>query len=180
MNYRLGLYIPPYLSPKLEVREHLTKKGKGIFAREEIGAGEHLVTFGGEVLSYQMLCQLPKQFHPMTLQIGNELYLAPLEIHESDYVNHSCSPNVGMQNENTLVSITTIAAGQEACFDYAMTDSSPYDEFDCYCGAAECRKQVTANDWQQPDLWKRYQNYFSPYLCEQIQKLSISELSFEY
>ena len=52
-----------------------------------------------------------------------------------------------------------------------MTDGSAYDEFDCGCGAKLCRKRVTGNDWRLPELWQRYDGYFSTYLERRIKKL---------
>ena len=65
-----------------------------------------------------------------------------------------------------------IASGEEICFDYAMCDSTPYDEFECVCGVPLCRGRVTQNDWTRPELQNRYQGYFSPYLARRIAALS--------
>jgi S-adenosylmethionine decarboxylase len=53
-----------------------------------------------------------------------------------------------------------------------MTDGSPYDEFDCTCGAPGCRRRVTGSDWQRPELQARYAGHFSPYLERRIARLS--------
>jgi hypothetical protein len=68
-----------------------------------------------------------------------------------------------------------IEPGEEICFDYAMSDSTDYDEFVCGCGAPNCRKKVTGNDWRNPVLWERYQGYFSPYLQLKINELKQAE-----
>jgi uncharacterized protein len=64
-----------------------------------------------------------------------------------------------------------IALGEEVCFDYATSDSTPYDEFLCGCQEPGCRGKVTAQDWRLPELIERYQRYFSPYLQIRIQHL---------
>jgi uncharacterized protein len=71
-----------------------------------------------------------------------------------------------------LVALRDIKAGEELTFDYAMSDGSPYDEFECCCGSANCRKKVTGNDWKLPGLWEKYKGYFSPYLARRIKSLS--------
>ena len=71
-----------------------------------------------------------------------------------------------------------IEAGEEVCFDYAMSDGEPYDEFDCQCGTPLCRGQVTGNDWQRPELQKRYDGYFSPYLQARIFHLLKVDFTF--
>jgi hypothetical protein len=52
-----------------------------------------------------------------------------------------------------------------------MSDGSPYDEFDCECGAANCRGRISGNDWRRPELWERYAGHFSPYLQRRINHL---------
>jgi hypothetical protein len=89
----------------------------------------------------------------------------------ADFLNHCCEPNAGMSGQLALVALRDIAPGEEVCLDYAMTDGSPYDEFPCACGAAQCRGWVTGSDWMRPELWKRYGNHFSPYLLRRIDRL---------
>jgi hypothetical protein len=63
-----------------------------------------------------------------------------------------------------------------------MCDSTPYDEFNCGCGTALCRGQVTGNDWQLPELQARYEGFFSPYLQRRIDRLkqekAVNEIVF--
>lgn len=61
-----------------------------------------------------------------------------------------------------------VAAGEELCFDYAMSDTDPYDEFACACGAATCRGTVTGNDWRLPALQERYSGFFSGYIARRF------------
>jgi hypothetical protein len=61
-----------------------------------------------------------------------------------------------------------IQPGEELTFDYAMSDGSPYDEFECFCGSPNCRRKITGDDWKIPELWKKYKGYFSPYLARRI------------
>jgi hypothetical protein len=64
-----------------------------------------------------------------------------------------------------------LAVGEEICFDYATTDSSDYDEFQCACGTPSCRGKVTGRDWLRPDVQAKYVGWFSPYLQRRIDKL---------
>ena len=104
-----------------------------------------------------------------SLQVEDNHYLVSLsDCEPADYVNHSCAPNAGLSGQITLVAMCDIAAGEEITYDYAMSDGSTYDEFPCTCGAAECRGAVTGKDWKRPDLWRRYEGHFSPYLRRRI------------
>ena len=68
-----------------------------------------------------------------------------------------------------------IGPGEEICFDYAMCDGSCFDEFECDCGAPNCRRTITGNDWQNPELWERYAGYFMPYLQRRIDRLKAAQ-----
>ena len=161
-----------YLSPKLEVREFPEKGGKGVIARQAVQKGEVVAVWGGRVVTLAELATLPPEIQRHTAQVEEGLYLASTHAHApADYINHSCNPNVGLRGQIVLVAMRDIAPGEELCFDYAMCDGSVYDEFDCACGAPNCRGRVSGDDWQRPELWERYAGYFSPYLQRRIDLL---------
>ena len=161
-----------YLSPRLEVRNVPDKGGYAVYALAALKKNEVLAVWGGRVVTLADVLALPREEQGHTIQIYDELYLAPLEMQEpADYVNHSCDPNAGICGQISLVAMRDIAPGEEITFDYAMSDSSSFDEFDCCCGAPTCRGRVSGNDWQRPELWKRYNGYFSTYLQQRINKL---------
>jgi hypothetical protein len=49
-----------------------------------------------------------------------------------------------------------------------MSDTVAYDEFECSCGAPNCRRSVTGSDWQLPEIQKRYAGYFAPHVQRRI------------
>lgn len=159
-----------YLSPKLEGR--LRPDGqRAIFARLPLQAGEVLAVWGGEIIGARQLAQLPPELKRLSLQVEEDLYIVSNRDGPADWMNHSCSPNAGMCGQIVVVAMRPIMPGEEICFDYAMTDGSPYDEFDCACGSPTCRGRVSGDDWRRPELWARYQGYFSPYLQRRIENL---------
>ena len=162
-------YNPSYLSPKLELRACQDKGGYGLFACAPLKKDEVLAVWGGTVVPGDRLDQFSHYAQTHGLQVEDDLYLLPLtEDDPSDYFNHSCTPNAGLLGQITLVAMRPIGVGEEICFDYAMSDSNPYDEFECGCGSPMCRGRVTAGDWKRKDLQQRYQGYFSPYLQRRI------------
>ena len=160
---------PSYLSPKLELRSCADKGGYGVFTREALKKDEVLAVWGGVVVPDERLNEYSEYAQTHGLQVEDNLYLIPLtEDDPADYFNHCCNPNSGLLGQITLVAMRDIDADEEICFDYSMSDSNPYDEFECGCGSPLCRGRVTAEDWKRKDLQQRYKGYFSAYLQRRI------------
>jgi uncharacterized protein len=162
-EYPLAQSVYSYLSPKVEARTS-PGRGTGVFAREPVAAGELLAMWGGRVVSGAALMQLPPVIRSLSLQIDADLYMAPIEPEDADRVNHSCNPNAGIRGQVGLVAMRAILPDEEICFDYAMSEANDFDDFDCQCGAPDCRGRVSATDWQRSDLQARYRGYFSTYI----------------
>ena len=160
-----------YLNPKCEARNYHSG-GCGVFALEPIYKGELVSLWGGTIVHKSELDPSMPRFTQRVLQIDEELYiLTAAEKEPNDCFNHSCEPNLGFTGQIGLVAMRDIEAGEQLTFDYAMSDGGPYDEFECHCGSLNCRKKVTGNDWKLPQLWAKYEGYFSPYLARRIEKL---------
>ena len=159
-----------YLSPKCECRTGLDG-GCGIFAAELIEKGELVSMWGGRIIRGTELNRDIPRFSQRVLQVHEDLFLITGQDPEpNDCFNHSCEPNLGFSGQIGLVAMRDIQPGEELCFDYAMSDGGPYDEFDCLCQSPICRKKVTGNDWKIPELRRKYEGYFSPYLWNRIMK----------
>jgi SET domain-containing protein len=161
-----------YMSDRLEARQNPEKGGYGVFARANLHAGELLIVWGGDIVTQEVLRQLSPLKQSHSVQVEEGLYLvSSREPEPADYLNHSCNPNTGLRGQIALVALREIGAGEEICIDYAMCDGSPYDEFECHCGAPDCRGSVSGDDWKNPALWEKYSGYFSPYLQARIEAL---------
>ena len=160
-----------YLSPKLEGRPKADGSGNGIFTLQPLNKGELIAVFGGVVYEWDTFINLSDRVRSLSLQVEDRLFLVPRPIGEGDYVNHSCKPNAGLSGQIGLVALRDIHIGEEVCFDYAMCDTVPYDEFECECGQPNCRGSISGNDWQKPELQKRYAGYFSPHVQHRIDKM---------
>lgn len=160
---------PSYLSSKCRVIEEPYKGGHGIIAAQSISKGEVICIWGGWVVDRGTLASLTTKQQEHSHQVAEGYYLTSLECDEpSNYFNHSCDPNAGFSGQIVLVAMRDIASGEEVTFDYAMCDGSSYDEFVCLCRSHNCRGKVTGNDWQNRDLWERYDGWFAPYLQGRI------------
>ena len=136
--------------------------------REPVAKGELVVVWGGEMVQASQLDALTPAQRLLTLQVEEDLYLVSAQDGPGDWVNHSCNPNCGLSGQIALVAMRRLEPGEEVCFDYAMSDGSPYDQFTCGCGTPECRGRISGDDWSRPELWKRYRGHFSPYLQRRI------------
>ncbi|HKE18986.1 MAG TPA: SET domain-containing protein [Kofleriaceae bacterium] len=160
-----------YASPRLVGRRCAEKGGHGVYAVGAIRRGELLVVFAGSAVEASEIPLLAPDQRRLLLQVEEGLYLLSEVEGWADWVNHCCEPNAGLRGQVSLVAMRDIQPGEEICYDYAMSDGSGYDDFDCRCGAASCRHRVSGDDWMKEDLWERYRGYFSPYLAERIERL---------
>ena len=163
-----------WLTPKAQMRV-TPGKGSGSFVVSKISKGEMVASFGGNVIDHSELTNYSADRVSRSLQLNDDTYLLSGNIPEDgDMINHSCKPNCGIAGTSSVQAIRDIEIGEELTFDYAMSDSSQYDEFICACGKEKCREKVTGMDWQNKDLQIKYRNYFSSYIDKLI-KLSHSK-----
>jgi uncharacterized protein len=161
-----------YLSPKLAARPAPNKGGMGVYACEPIRRGEVVAMWGGRVIPVEEIYYYNEELRRYLIQVEEGLFLTPSWPTEpAEYFNHSCDPNTGLSGQSALVAMRDIEAGEEVCFDYAMSESHPLFEFECHCGTALCRGQTSAEDWRNRELQIRYAGYFSPYLQRRIEAL---------
>lgn len=159
-----------WLSPKCAARKWQDGQ-HGVFSIASIAQGEIISVWGGEIMTRAQVLQMPERYQHFATQVEEDFYLSGVSEDDADFINHSCDPNAGMQGQIVLVAMRAIAEGEQVTFDYAMTDGSDYDEFECHCGAPACRKFVRGSDWRNPALWEKYRGYFMPYLQKRIDAL---------
>ncbi|MEP7047205.1 MAG: SET domain-containing protein-lysine N-methyltransferase [Ilumatobacteraceae bacterium] len=147
-------------------------KGYGSVVGEPIAAGEIVAAFGGRCVRRDEFDLLPASQQVRSVQIDENLYMAGApEPEPADFINHSCDPNCVLSGNVLIVAARDIAVGEEVTYDYATTDGSDYDEFECSCGTSMCRGKVSGHDWMLPELQLRYRGSFSPYLAKRIAAL---------
>jgi SET domain len=74
-------------------------------------------------------------------------------------LNHSCDPDTWFCGE-VLVTRREVAAGEELTYDYA-TGATGFTLV-CHCGTYRCRQLVAGDDWQIPQLQRRYAGHWAP------------------
>lgn len=92
---------------------------------------------------------------------------------EPDYadaaINHSCNPNLWFENWWPLVAIRDIEKGEELTFDYATGETYSLQR-ECNCGAENCRKFISGEEWRDQTFQKKHENHFNPYIQGLIDK----------
>jgi uncharacterized protein len=160
-----------WFNPKTEKRTS-SIAGRGLFARAAITAGEIVAVKGGVILDSAALALVGDQISPAEIQIEDDLYIAPQSAKDVEAnllcLNHSCDPNVGVRGQITFVAMRDVPINVELNIDYAMIDGDPNERMECRCGAPECRRVITGNDWRLRNLRRKYAGYFSRYLEQRI------------
>jgi len=133
--------------------------GRGVFAHEQILAGETILTFTGPLLKRAEVRE--EDYH---LQVDADLYLGASG-EADDYVNHSCEPNAGFRDGLVLVARRDISAEEEITWDYSTAiDEEDFPGFACCCGATACRGAVRSFRHLDPDTRERLRDWLLPYL----------------
>lgn len=172
----IELSMPSYISPKVKIKDSI-KSGKGLFAVEKIKKDEIVADypFGfGKFVTTKEADEIYDKGLDHMIQIDDNLFFAATkesETEDADLFNHSCDPNCGIKNKLKIVAMRDIETDEELTIDYAMMESSEYS-FKCNCGSPNCRKIVTGNDWEIPELQQKYRGYFSDYLQNRVNNLS--------
>ncbi len=127
--------------------------GLGVCARRPLAKGEKILEFGGPIIDFAET-KRRGPWECMPLQIAPDRYYdtQPPGI----FVNHSCAPNAGIQNDRHLVALRDIAAGEEIRFDYSTTMEEQSFTMQCRCGAPGCRRVVADFSALPPEKQREY------------------------
>lgn len=132
--------------------------GKGVYAVVDLKAGETLIEYVGEVISWdEALRRHPHNpndpHHTFYFHISAEQVIdAKVGGNSSRWINHSCNPNCEASQDGGRVfikALTDIAAGDELFYDYGLVIDEPLTarlkaDYPCWCGHAECRGTLLA------------------------------------
>ena len=132
--------------------------GKGVFALQPIAAGETIIEYTGEMITWKAA----QARHPHDPSDPNHTFFFHIdERHVIDakiggnsarWINHSCDPNCEADEEDGRVFIKAlrdIRAGEELNYDYGLIIDERYTpklkaEYPCWCGAKNCRGTLLA------------------------------------
>lgn len=165
---------PDWVHPAIFVRD-TGSIGLGLFAADLISAGSTVILFGGNLMSWREVCELPEDMQDIPYQVDDNVFFGiarPEDIGVGERINHSCNPNTGFVSEMKLVALRDILPGEDVTMDYGTCSSLESYQLICRCGQSQCRGVISGNDWKLPDLQHRLRGYFQPYLQEKIRRLN--------
>ena len=143
--------------PSLE-RSKSSIRGEGIFAGQLIPKGGIVCPLFGILYSFsEARINYPKHSFQITDEIAIETK------NEPSFFNHSCDPNVFINNSWMFEALKDIQQLGEILIDYGTVDYFNYS-FSCTCETAHCRKIVDGKVSAEPPYQKLMGEYFSPYL----------------
>lgn len=149
--------------------------GKGLFAIAVIKKNEKVVVWKGNYFNKKEADKVKRE-GKLVMQWDEDLF--SVEDRGDDiayFINHSCDPNLWMQDAYILVARRDIKKGEEITADYALweADQNYVSKWQCVCGSSLCRKRITGRDWCLPELQKRYKGHFSPLINKRIERIEL-------
>lgn len=132
--------------------------GKGVFALRPIAAGERIIEYRGEVITWPEA----ERRHPHDPDDPNHTFYFHLDDeHVIDakvggnaarWINHACEPNCRAEDTGGRVFIEALRdlqPGEELFYDYGLVIEGRHTarlkrEYECRCGSPGCRRTMLA------------------------------------
>jgi SET domain-containing protein len=132
---RVHGYVHPNTKTKLS-RIH----GLGLFSNKNFKKNTVIAVWGGCIVTKKEIQKLPKSIgFNYALEIHPGFFIAEtseIELDQSDFINHSCSPNCKIINQLTMITKREIKKGEELTCDF----SSPTKvKITCNCNSKNCK-----------------------------------------
>ena len=149
--------ITPARGPRIQVRRSGIH-GKGVFAVAPMAAGEIVVEYTGEVISWpEALRRHPHDpsnpDHTFYFHVDDERVIdGKFGGNAAKWINHGCDPNCEADEigERVFVkALRDISPGEELNYDYGLVLEGRHTakikkQFECRCGAPTCRGTMLA------------------------------------
>ncbi len=148
----------PSAGRRIQVRKS-SIHGKGVFALQPIAAGERILEYKGEVITWPEALER----HPHDPSQPNHTFYFHIDDNyvidgnvggnASRWINHACDPNCEAEVTNDgrvfIHALRKLKPGAELFFDYRLVIDERYTpklkkEYACWCGSAKCRGTMLA------------------------------------
>jgi SET domain-containing protein len=144
---------------KIEVRNSGVH-GRGVYAARAIKAGEKIIEYKGERISWKEADRRPASdpndpHHTFlfALDDGKHVIDAAVGGNSARWINHSCDPNCETEETDDgrvfIQAMRDIRRGEELFYDYGLIlderlTPTLKKEYTCHCGARDCRGTMLA------------------------------------
>ena len=130
--------------------------GKGVYALQPIAAGDTLIEYVGEIISWPEALRR----HPHDPKDPNHTFYFSLDDgrvidaahggNAARWINHACDPNCEADETEGRVFIKALRdlqPGEELFYDYGLTIDERYTpalkkQYECRCGSPNCRRTM--------------------------------------
>jgi len=160
------------------LREHYTVRS-GTAAPTKTVVERYVLLPGGRLrleIAYQFaeeirVLRVESTLDTITVSADTHLVLPPRR--PNGYGNHSCDPNLWWVGRYELAARRDLGPGEELTNDYATSTGEPDFVMTCSCGSAQCRGNVSGDDWRRLDLRTRYGRHWVPALLDRIDSAEV-------
>jgi uncharacterized protein len=135
--------------------------GKGVFALRRIKAGETIIEYRGERISWPEALERhphdpndPNHTFYFSLGDGSIVIDAKVRGNAARWINHACDPNCEADEDDDtgrvwIKALRDLKAGEELFYDYGLVIDERYTpkvkkDYECRCGAPGCRRTMLA------------------------------------
>ncbi len=132
--------------------------GKGVFALQPIAAGQRIIEYRGEVITWpEALRRHPHDpadpNHTFYFHVDDQRVIdAKVGGNSARWINHACEPNCQADEDGGRIFITALGdlqPGEELFYDYGLIIDERYTpklkkQYECRCGSRACRRTLLA------------------------------------
>jgi uncharacterized protein len=157
---------PAARRPKFVVRDSPIH-GRGVYAARAIRAGERIIEYTGELISWKEADRRPPSdpddpHHTFlfSLEDGKRVIDANVGGNSARWINHSCDPNCETEETASgrvfIEALRDIPRGEELHYDYCLVIDGKITkklkkQYRCLCGAPNCRRTMLAKRKKRKD-----------------------------
>lgn len=142
----------------------------GVFALKDFKKGEVIIKDAEfkdnntmTVDEYNLLDKNTKELVKAHSTIEEEKLYIPENINHINtinFLNHSCDPNIGFNENDDYVAIKNIFKGKELTLDYSFLNTNVDYKMLCLCKSKKCRGVIIGNEWKKKDFSRKNKDYF--------------------
>lgn len=141
-------------------------KGKALLAAQNIKKGATVLKLAFDSV------KKGAEASQVSMQIGEDAFIDSKHLKLSDFINHSCNPNLKVDYETmNFVSLRDIKIGEELCFNYLTTEYDmlrDYLDFDCKCGSQSCVGRIRGFKFLSPQQQLALKPLLSSFLQQKL------------